>query len=103
MSAVELVADASVISYIFNECSLGRAYEDLIGSRSVGIMGQSIAELRAGVVMAKWGERRMAEHSRFLGRFTHSRDEVQHRRADRTGGCVAGGVRDVARRSARHA
>lgn len=74
MSAVELVADTSVFSYVFNEVPLGRAYEDLIGSRSVGIAGQSIAELRTGVVMARWGERRLAEHSRFLDKFTHVPD-----------------------------
>jgi hypothetical protein len=62
MNAVELIADTSVFSYIFNDCPLGWAYEDLIGSRSVGISGQSIAELRVGVLMAQWGERRLAEH-----------------------------------------
>ena len=74
MSAVDLVADTSVFSYIFNECPLGAEYEELIGSRTVGITGQSIAELRAGALMAKWGERRMAKHERFLNRFTHVPD-----------------------------
>jgi predicted nucleic acid-binding protein len=74
VSGVDLVADTSVFSYIFRKCPLGRAYEDLIDCRSVGITGQSIAELRAGAVMAQWGERRLAEHSRFLDRFTHVPD-----------------------------
>ena len=66
MRPVQLVADTNVVSYLFNESPLGFAYEELIGSRDVGITGHSIAELRAGVVMARWGERRLAEHSRFL-------------------------------------
>ena len=41
---------------------------------SVGITGYCIAELRAGVVMARWGERRRAEHSRFVDEFSHVAD-----------------------------
>jgi predicted nucleic acid-binding protein len=74
MSTVEVVADTCVVSYIFNKSELGRAYEDLIGFRRVGITGQSIAELGVGVLRAHWGERRLAEHSRFLERFTHVPD-----------------------------
>jgi predicted nucleic acid-binding protein len=74
MTPVQLVADTNVLSYIFNRAALGIAYEELIGSRSVGITGYSIAELRAGVVMARWGERRRAEHSRFVDEFSHVAD-----------------------------
>lgn len=74
MSPVELVADTNVVSYIYNETPLGFAYEELIGSRSVGITGHTIAELRAGVFMAQWGERRQARHLRFLDRFNHVAD-----------------------------
>ena len=64
MRPVQLVADTSVVSYMFNQSPLGAAYEELIGSRNVGITGHSIAELRAGAVMARWGERRQGEHLR---------------------------------------
>ena len=74
MRPVQLVADTNVVSYMFNESPLGIAYEELIGSRDVGITGYSIAELRAGVVMARWGERRLAEHARFLDEFSHVAD-----------------------------
>jgi predicted nucleic acid-binding protein len=74
MSPVGLVADTNVVSYIYNETPLGRAYEELIGSRSVGITGYTFAELRAGVFMANWGERRQAKHLRFLKRFSHVAD-----------------------------
>jgi hypothetical protein len=39
----------------FHESLLGVEYEELIGSQSVGVTGHSIAELRAGAVMARWG------------------------------------------------
>jgi predicted nucleic acid-binding protein len=74
MRPVQLVADTNVLSYIFNRSALGFAYEELIGSRNVGITGHTIAELRAGVVMAQWGERRLAEHLRFLDQFSHVAD-----------------------------
>ena len=74
MRPVQLVVDTNVVSYMFNESPLGIAYEELIGSRDVGITGYSIAEVRAGVVMARWGERRLAEHARFLDEFSHVAD-----------------------------
>jgi predicted nucleic acid-binding protein len=71
MRPVELIADTNVISYMFNESALGGAYEQLIGSRGVGISGYVIAELRAGSIIARWGERRLAEQLRFLAEFAH--------------------------------
>jgi predicted nucleic acid-binding protein len=68
---IDLVADTNVVSYMFNESALGVAYEDLIGSRRVGISGYSVAELRAGSVIARWGERRVQEQLRFLAEFAH--------------------------------
>ena len=48
MSVVELVADTNVVSYMHNRAPLGLVYEELIGSRRVGLAGCAIAELRAG-------------------------------------------------------
>jgi predicted nucleic acid-binding protein len=74
MSAVELVADTNVVSYLFNGVLLGSVYEELIDSRQVGLTGCSIAELRAGAVNAKWGERRLQAQQRFLDEFSHVPD-----------------------------
>jgi predicted nucleic acid-binding protein len=74
MSPAQLVADTNVVSYLFNKSPLGFAYAELIGSRSVGITGLSIAELRAGAVIAKWGERKLTEQSCFLERLIHVPD-----------------------------
>jgi predicted nucleic acid-binding protein len=74
MTAVQLIADTNVLSYLFHESLLGVQYEELIGSQSVGVTGHSIAELRAGAVMAQWGERRLMEQWRFLDQFTHVAD-----------------------------
>ncbi len=74
MSPVQLVADTNVVSYLFHESSLGLAYRELVGSRRVGITGHSIAELRAGAVIARWGERRLKEQLRFLEQLTHVPD-----------------------------
>lgn len=71
MTAVQLIADANVISYIFRKSPLGRAYKDLIAGRSVGLTGHTVAELRAGSVIGRWGERRLDEYLQFLGQFTH--------------------------------
>ncbi len=74
MRPVQLVADTNVVSYLFNESPLGIAYGELIGSRNVGITGHTIAELRAGAVMAQWGERRQGKQLRFLDEFSHVPD-----------------------------
>jgi hypothetical protein len=57
MTSVQLIADTNVVSYIYAESTLGRAYEDLIDHRQVGLTGHTIAELRAGSVIGRWGER----------------------------------------------
>jgi predicted nucleic acid-binding protein len=44
---------------------------NLIEEREVGLTGHSFAELRAGPVIGRWGERRLNEYLQFLRRFTH--------------------------------
>jgi predicted nucleic acid-binding protein len=71
MTSVELIADTNVISYIHAESSLGLAYRDLIDHREVGLTGHTIAELSAGPVISRWGERRLIRYLQFLEGFTH--------------------------------
>jgi predicted nucleic acid-binding protein len=71
MIAVQLVADTNVISYMSGKAPLGAAYKDLIDRRSVGIAGHTLAELRAGPVINRWGARRLNEYIQFLEQFTH--------------------------------
>ena len=71
MSSVQLIADTNIISYLFNEKPLGRAYEELIGDRRVGVTGHTLAELHSGATIAKWGERRLQQQAGFLRKFFH--------------------------------
>jgi predicted nucleic acid-binding protein len=88
MTPVQLIADTNVLSYVFHESMLGLEYEKLIGSRRVGVTGHSVAELRAGAVMARWGERRLKEQSRLLEQFTYVPDNKEMAE-------VCGGIRGV--------
>lgn len=74
MKHVQLIADTNVLSYIFRRSSLGLEYEELIGRRHVGVTGCSVAELRRGAALARWGERKLQEQCRFLDQFTHVPD-----------------------------
>ena len=71
MTIVQLIADTNVVSYMSGKSSLGAAYSDLIDDRRVGVTGHTLAELRAGPVIARWGERRLNEYVQFLERFAH--------------------------------
>src|SRR5262245_5009826 len=74
MKQVELIADTNVLSYLFKELPLGIEYQELIGSRHIGITGYTIAELRRGAVLAHWGERRLLAQRDFLDQFSHVPD-----------------------------
>jgi predicted nucleic acid-binding protein len=69
MNRSELVADTNVVSYIYREGALGRAYLDLIGDRQTGVTLLAIAELRAGATSNDWGNRKLAKLDSFLSRF----------------------------------
>ena len=71
MTSVQLISDTNVISYIHAASPLGLAYRDLIDHRDVGLSGHTIAELRAGPVIGRWGERRLNRYLQFLEEFTH--------------------------------
>ena len=71
MTVVQLIADTNVVSYLYEKSPLGTAYGDLIDDRRVGVTGHTLAELRAGTVIARWGERRLNEYAQFLERFAH--------------------------------
>ena len=69
MTRVELVADSDVISYLYRNGPLGKAYSDLVGLRRTGITLLAVAEARVGVTHANWGDRKIASLHEFLGRF----------------------------------
>ena len=71
MTPVQLIADTNVISYMSGTSPLGTAYSDLIDGRRIGLTGHTLAELRAGSVIGRWGERRLNEYLGFLEQFTH--------------------------------
>jgi hypothetical protein len=71
MMSVPLVADTNVISYMFERSPLGIAYRDLIDGRRVGFTGHTLAELRAGTVINKWGDRRLNADIQWLEQFTY--------------------------------
>ena len=71
MSAVELVVDTNVVSYLLKKSALGLAYERLIGDRIRGVTGSTIAELCGGAVIGRWGEKRCEEQLDYLEGFAH--------------------------------
>jgi predicted nucleic acid-binding protein len=71
MNAAQVIADTNVVSYAFRGTPLGRAYLQLIGERRIGVTGMCLAELRAGALIGRWGERKVTELLRFIERFTH--------------------------------
>jgi predicted nucleic acid-binding protein len=91
MTSVQLIADTNVVSYIYAESTLGRAYEDLIDHRKVGLTGHTIAELRAGSAIGRWGERRLKEYLQFL-------EEFHHVPSDREMAELCGEIRGMRRR-----
>jgi hypothetical protein len=116
MTSVQLVADTNAISYIHAESALGLAYRDLIDRREVGLTGHTIAELRAGPVIGRWGERRVSEYLRFLDSSIASIvrkewgtlrraswHEEAHRAAHRLGGRVGRRLCALARFAPRYA
>jgi hypothetical protein len=74
MSTVQLIADTNVVSYAFRGGPLGRAYLELMGDRRTGVTGMCLAELRAGSIIGRWGERKVDELVHFIRRFTHVRE-----------------------------
>jgi predicted nucleic acid-binding protein len=77
MNSVQLIADTNVVSYLFHRSTLGFGYAQLIGFHRVGVTGQCLAEIRAGAVIAEWGERKRQELARFLGQFVHVPDTAE--------------------------
>jgi hypothetical protein len=61
MSTVQLIADTNIVSYAFRGGTLGRAYLELRGDRCTGVTGMCLAELRAGSIIGRWGERKIDE------------------------------------------
>src|SRR5688500_2295085 len=74
MNAVQLIADTNVVSYAFRGGPLGRAYLELMGDRRTGVTGMCLAELRAGSIIGRWGDRKIDELVHFIRRFTHVRE-----------------------------
>ena len=69
MSAIELVVDEDVVSFMFRRRALGNAYSQLIGPCRTGITWLTIAESRQGIVYRNWGSPRIAALDAFLSRF----------------------------------
>ena len=74
MSAIQLIADTNVVSYAFRGTPIGRAYLELMGDRRIGVTGLCLAELRAGAIIGRWGDRKVNELVCFFRRFTHVRE-----------------------------
>lgn len=64
-----LVADTNVLSYIFNGHSLAQLYKPKLEGHVAAVSFQTLAELRLGAVLARWGERRKGQLERFLQAF----------------------------------
>jgi predicted nucleic acid-binding protein len=52
------LVDTNIISYANNEHSLWQVYEPIVGSHSLYLAAQTVAELRFGARYGHWGERR---------------------------------------------
>jgi predicted nucleic acid-binding protein len=69
MRKIELVADGTVVSYMFRRRALGNAYTQLIGDCPTGITLLAVSESRQGVVYGNWGDPKIAALDAFLSRF----------------------------------
>ena len=69
MRKIELVADGTVVSYMFRRRALGNAYTQLIGDCPTGITLLGVSESRQGVVYGNWGDPKVAALDAFLSRF----------------------------------
>lgn len=64
-----LVLDTNILSYLFREEPLGDQYARHFIGHSTVIASQTVAELRYGMLKAKWGETRTQKQEKFMGRF----------------------------------
>lgn len=69
MSSVDLLADTNIVSYLFEESTLGTRYRQLIDDRDTGVTVLSLAELHYGAACGNWGARRRQQLDAFLHGF----------------------------------
>ena len=65
----QLLADTNVLSYLFNNHSLGLAYQDIISDNDIAICFQTLGELRYGAFKSNWGQPRQEALERFIQAF----------------------------------
>jgi tRNA(fMet)-specific endonuclease VapC len=72
------VVDTNVVSYIFNQHSLGVPYEVRLNGFVLLIAAQTLEELRYGSFKANWGSSRLAKLESFLKSFrtVHTTDSI---------------------------
>jgi tRNA(fMet)-specific endonuclease VapC len=69
MNQAVVVVDTNVISYIFNQHSLGTLYKTRLKGQTLFLAAQTIEEIRFGAFIANWGENRLEKLEGFLGSF----------------------------------
>jgi predicted nucleic acid-binding protein len=72
------VVDTNVVSYIFNQHTLGAAYQTRVQGQILLISAQTLEELRYGAIKAQWGESRRSRLEDFLKTFNtvHTSDAI---------------------------
>jgi predicted nucleic acid-binding protein len=68
-SAIPVVVDTDVISFIFKDHPLSPAYTKILAGRSLTVSLVALAEIEYGMEAKNWGSRRRELMSRFLSRF----------------------------------
>lgn len=73
-----VVVDTNVISYIFNQHSLGIPYKTRLQGHTVLIAAQTLEELRYGAFKAGWGASRLSKLEFFLEslKVVHTTDTI---------------------------
>ena len=65
-----LLVDTNVISYADNEHSLWNVYEPILSGNTLLTAAQTVAELRFGAMVKRWGERRRTRLEMLLSSYT---------------------------------
>ena len=72
-----LVVDTDVVSFIFNRHPFSVPYLDLLAGNELVTSFMTLAEIRLGILQAKWGPRRRTEFEQYLDRYElHFPDEA---------------------------
>ena len=64
-----ILIDSDVLSYIYNKHSLASAYEEVLQDFQGFISLQTVAEMRYGAFLGKWGKRRFEKLENYLDNY----------------------------------